>query len=86
LEDIDIEEYSLSPKELYLEGRFPTRYNKDESAERLTAGNEISPQAAPLFSLTEHRQALMRGGGGFAGIVVDLEQAVQVTNASIEAL
>jgi hypothetical protein len=86
LEGIDIEEYSLSPKELYLTGRFPIRYNKDESAERLTGGNEISPQAAPLFSLTEHRQALMRGGGGFAGIVVDLQQAVQVTNASIEAL
>ena len=86
LEGIDVEEYSLSPKELYLTGRFPIRYNKDESTERLTAGNEISPQAAPLFSLTEHRQALMRGGGGFAGIVVDLQQAVQVTNASIEAL
>jgi hypothetical protein len=87
LQHIDVEEYCRSPTELYLTGRCMFRYRKDEAAaQELIADNEISPQAAQLFSLTANRQALMTGGGGFAGIVIDLWQAVEVTNAAIDAL
>jgi hypothetical protein len=87
LEHIDVEEYCRSPTEAYITGYSMYRYQKDEAAEEIAAGNEISPPAAQTFSFVRDRQALMRrSGAGFAGIVVDLQHAVEVTNANIDYL
>jgi hypothetical protein len=87
LEHIDVEEYCRSPTEAYITGHSMYRYRKDEAADEIAVGNEISPPAAQTFSFVRDRHALMRrSGAGFAGIVVDLRHAVQVANANIEAL
>jgi len=63
------------------------RYRKDEATDEVAANDGISPAAAQTFSFVRDRQALMRrSGAGFAGIVVDLQHAVEVTNAKIDAL
>jgi hypothetical protein len=87
LKHIDVEEYCRSPTELYLTGYSMFRYRKDEAADEIVAGNEISPPAAQTFSFTESHQDLMRrSGAGFAAIVVDLRHAVEISNAKIDAL
>ena len=87
LEHIDVEEYCRSPTDAYIMGYSMYRYRKDEAAEEIAPGNEISPSAAQTFSSVRDRQALMRrSGAGFAGIVVDLRHAVEVTNANIDRL
>jgi hypothetical protein len=86
-EHIDLEEYSRSPTPFYLTGHSMYRYRPDEAADAIAAGDEIGLPAAQSFSFSESRAAVMRrSGAGFAGIVVDLQHAVEVTNAKIEAL
>ena len=87
LEHIDVEDYCRSPTEAYITGHSMYRYPKDEATDEVAANDGISPAAAQTFSFVRDRQALMRrSGAGFAGIVVDLQHAVEVTNAKIDAL